>query len=105
MLTSALKHHDEAYFTDEETVIRQTMDEFLFKLGMFQNYIDSKLITKKDVQPYLSYWINLVADKNLKRKDEACFRQLWKFIKYYEYNPVIKLFKSFDYDIDTDKHL
>ncbi|MEI6949619.1 hypothetical protein V9K67_20700 [Paraflavisolibacter sp. H34] len=103
MLVTALRHHNETYFTDEETIIRQTFDEFLFKLGMFQNYIDSKLITKKDIEPYLSYWINLIGNIDLERKDEQCFRQLWRFINYYDYKPVIKLFESFKYNITTEK--
>ncbi len=104
MLINSLKHHDETYFTDEESIIRQTFDDFLFKLGMFQNYIDSKLISKKDVEPYLSYWINLIGDLSRKRKDEQCFKQLWKFTNYYEYKPIIKLLKSFGYNITTDNH-
>jgi hypothetical protein len=103
MLISALKHHNESDFNSEETVIRQTIDEFLFKLGMFQNYIDSKLIAKKDIEPYLSYWINLIGDINTDRKAAQCFKQLWNFINYYEYKAVIKLLKSFGYGIEIKK--
>jgi hypothetical protein len=103
MIESSLRHHTETYFTPEESIIRQTFDDFLFKLGMFQNYIDSKLISKKDIEPYLGYWINLIGDLSLNRKQEQHFKQLWRFINYYEYRPIIKLFKSFNYDIITEK--
>ena len=102
MLESALKHHNEALFSEEETVIRKTFDDFLFKLGMFQNYIDSKLISKKDIEPYLIYWIDLICNLTLERKEGKCLKQLWKFINYYDYKPVIKLFKGFNYDIVTE---
>jgi len=103
MFIRALKHHDETMFTDEETIIRQTMDEFLVKLSMFQSYIDSKLIKPKDLEPYFSYWIKLIGNKDAERKSIACFNQLWRFINYYDYNQIIKLFKNFDYDIVTEK--
>lgn len=103
MFIQALKHHTETLFTDEETVIRQTVDEFLVKLSMFQSYIDSKLAKPKDLEPYFSYWIKLIGDKEVERKSQEFFNQLWKFINYYDYNQIIKLFKSFGYDILTGK--
>lgn len=103
MFFNALKHHDEANFTVEEAIIRQIFDDFLFKLGMFQSYIDSKLVTKTDVENYLIYWINLIAKPKAGRKEEKCFIQFWKFISYYDYEKVIKLFENFDYDIKQPK--
>lgn len=99
MLERSLKHHEEAIFSEEEAIIRQIMDNFLFKLGMFQNYIDSKLISKKDIEPYLQYWIELIGKSKDGKKDEHIINQLWVFINYYGYNSVIKLVENFGYTI------
>jgi hypothetical protein len=103
MFIQALKHHSETMFTDEETIIRQAVDEFLVKLSMFQSYIDSKLIKPKDLEPYFYYWIKLICDRDIERKAKDFFHQLWKFINYYDYSQIIKLFRNFNYDIITEK--
>ncbi|MDQ8015104.1 MAG: hypothetical protein REI96_21845 [Flavobacterium nitrogenifigens] len=98
-LANSLSTEPESVFTDEETIIRKSIDEFLVKLSMFQNYIDNKLITTKDLKPYLEYWINMIGDRNKAQKNPMYIENLWKFIKRYEYSQVIKLLKSFDHNI------
>ena len=100
---NALKHHNETTFSDNETIVRKTMDEFLVKFSMFQNYIDSRLIKTSDLKPYFDYWIHLIGNSKLDRKSKGKFQQLWKFINYYEYNQIIKLFGNFGFDIRTSK--
>jgi hypothetical protein len=99
MLITSLSKHDESEFTEEETVIRLIMDDFLYRLGMFQNYIESKLIKKEDLVPYLLYWIKILGDPNLNRKQKKYILAIWEFINHYEYYTVIKLLKTFGYNI------
>jgi hypothetical protein len=49
-------------FTEEETIIRRTVDRFLEELSMFQIYVDNKLVTTKDLKPYLDYWMSRIGD-------------------------------------------
>jgi hypothetical protein len=99
----ALKHHNETTFVENETIVRKTMDDFLVKLSMFQNYIDSGLIKTKDLKPYFDYWIELIGNDKLDRKSKGKFEQLWRFINYYEYRQIIKLFDNFGYNIKTEE--
>ncbi|MDM1552996.1 MULTISPECIES: hypothetical protein [Chryseobacterium] len=98
-LENSLSITSNSEFTDEETIIRKSIDEFLVKLSMFQNYIDNKLITKKDLKPYLDYWINMIGDKHKARKNPIYIEKLWDFIKHYEYNQIVKILKEFDHKI------
>ena len=98
-LENSLSTEPNSEFTDEETIIRKSIDEFLVKLSMFQNYVDNKLITTNDLKPYLEYWINMIGDRSKSQKNPIYIENLWKFIKKYEYSQVIKLLKSFDHNI------
>ncbi len=99
----SLKHHSETLFTPEEAVIRLIMDSFLFKLGMFRNYIKSKLITAEDLRPYLIYWVENIGDVNNSRKSKNVRLQLWKYINYYGYESVIELCENYGFNITAEK--
>ena len=104
MFKSALiPHQIKEDFTSEETKIRLTFDEFLFKFGMFQNYVDSGLIKSEDLRPYFNYFIDLMGDLSQNRKHADCLKQLWIYIVFYNFIPVIKLLKSFGYDIKESR--
>lgn len=103
LLKEALKHHKERTFPGELATVRQIFDNFLFKLGMFQSYIESNLVSKKDLEPYLKYWIEIIADPQKMRKNDEDIKQLWKFINNYEYEAIVKLFKNFGYNIELVK--
>lgn len=97
-------HINKDDFSPEEIKIRLTFDEFLFKFGMFQNYVDSGLIKSEDLRPYFNYWIDIIGDLSLGRKPNDCIKQLWEYINFYNFVPVIKLLKSFGYDIKITLH-
>ncbi len=103
LFENSLKHHKEKTFTPEEAVIRLIMDAFLFKLGMFQNYLKSKLITANDLKPYIIYWIEIIGDTNNDRKSKSVRLQLWRYINYYQYDSVIELCKNYGFNIGTEK--
>jgi len=98
-LENSLATNPNSEFTDEETIIRKSFDEFLVKLSMFQNYIDNELIKIKDLKPYLEYWMKLLGDKNNSRKNPIYSEKYWNFINHFEYRQVKKLLKNFGYDI------
>lgn len=98
-LSNSLSIDPNSEFSDEETIIRKSIDEFLVKLSMLQNYVDNNLFTTDDLKPYLSYWLNMIGDKHKARKNPIYIEKLWEFIKRYEYNQVVKLLKNFGYQI------
>lgn len=98
-LKNALSIIPDSRFTDEESIVRKTIDEFLVRLSMIQNYVDSKLINTNDLKPYLKYWIKLMGDKEKSRKKVEYTAKLWAFILHFEYDQVIRLMENFDYKI------
>lgn len=88
-IQNALRTHDQtSRFTPEEVVIKKIFDNFLDKLTMFENYIETGLINAKDIQPYLQYWINILANQNNKRKKKELRDQIWEYIDKYDYDKV-----------------
>ncbi len=88
----ALKTHNERLsFSDKEIAIKRVFDSLFDRLTMFENYIETGLVTAKDLQPYLTYWIRILTDSNNVRKSEEIRTQLWKYIDEYGYIKVRNL--------------
>lgn len=102
ILFTSLIHHSQKQndgFTEEETLVRKVFDHFLFKLGIFNQFINTGLITEKDLKPYLIYWLELIGKLDNGRKSNTLILQIWKYINLYENTDVINLFKRYDFDI------
>ncbi|NJL56404.1 hypothetical protein HC928_15420 [bacterium] len=84
----------------EENWIRYNFNNFLDALENFSYYVEAGLVTKKDLEPYLNYWLNLLANPNNQMQRPIEFYQnLWKFIYHYNYLSIQKLCECFDYKI------
>lgn len=81
-------HQETSTFSKEEVVIKKIFDTFFSKLSMFENYIETGLIAAKDIQPYLKYWIQILADQKNARKNTNLRIHIWKYIDYYGYEKV-----------------
>lgn len=91
-ILGALMTHEERFaFTEKEVILKRIFDAFFEHLTMFENYIETGLIETKDLAPYLSYWIKILADSNNNRKSVEIKTQLWKYVDYYGYEKVRKL--------------
>lgn len=75
--------------------IRDCFDAFLGYLELFNQFIESKLISPKQLWPFVGYWLNFIGDRKAWKgpngKDEILMLQLWDFIYEYEYEGVIAL--------------
>lgn len=92
MLMGAFTTHlEKSIFTSEEVVIKNIFDGFFSKLTMFENYIQTGLILAKDIQPYIKYWINLLANAKSGRKEETLILKMWVYIDFYGYDKVRSL--------------
>lgn len=96
ILKSALQSHKlKQKFTKVEVEIRDSFDCFLNYFEVFEQYIQAGLITPKELEPYLKYWINKISDdieidlKNI----------IHHYINEYGYNGTQKIFKRFGKDI------
>ena len=102
LLESSLKPHTEAKngFTREEALIRNIMDDFFEQLGLFYIHIKKKLITKEDIDDYIEYWLEIIANPTNNRKNNIVRKEILNYIVFYKYNNVVRLFELFNYNID-----
>jgi hypothetical protein len=100
MLIASLKTSKEITALNQlkthEYGIRNSFDEFFTDLSSFQHHVETGLIKIEDIKPYLEYWIKSINGYG-KIHGPALAKQINKFLKDYDYLPVIKLSKSMGY--------
>jgi hypothetical protein len=103
LLRKALRIHlnmsESDGFTDEETIIRFAIDEFLEKLGTFYLYLRDGNMKKEDVPGDIVYWINIIGNPNNESKDEPTRKALWEYVISYQFTEVESLCSVFGYKI------
>ena len=92
-------------YSSNEARIRDSYDRFLDGLGRFGMYIESDLLTRKAMDPYLRYWIDDVADDPENPDDAAWTCALLAYIQFYKFEGVQYLFKKYGYDIAVSEQL
>lgn len=83
-------------FTDAEAAIRDCFDCLLDGLDRFETFIKAELITSKDVEPYLDYWIARISLRHPSTRGQQRFEQLAEYIRAYEFAGVTNLLARFD---------
>jgi len=94
---AAARLHDE--FKREEVAIRAAFDELFDALERFEYFIQAGLVSRREFDPYLRYWIDLLGDRAGRRKPPAVVDALWAYIGAYSYSGVQKLLRRYGYDI------
>lgn len=77
-------------YEDSEVKIRDIFDALFERLATINHYLDTKLITKSDLRPYIIHWIGLVNDS----RSEALLQQIHAFLRRYNYDDVIRLLET-----------
>lgn len=106
LIMKSLKTHYEVHngeFTLEESTIKMIFDSLFEKLLIFEHYIKSGLITKADIQPYLIYWIEIIADIENSMKPIEVKKQMFVYIDQYGYSELRCFFKRFGFDTEKIK--
>ncbi len=92
-----------------ETALRDWFNKMLNGLEHFGYFLESGLFTQKELQPWLNYWIKLIADPAYRRPGASKFYDaLYSYIHHSGFFGVQKLFERFGYRIlpspykDTD---
>ena len=86
-------------FTDE-VVVREWFVDFLDGLARFENWIKSGLTTADELKPFLIYWIEVIANRDKRRRSGSSFYDsLFLFIHEAGYEEVIDLFERYKHDI------
>ena len=86
---------DATGFCKEEVVIRNVFDRLFGWLVMFNSYIETDLVTVKDLRPYLIFWIQVLADTDNNRKSQKVREQIWKYIDTNGYSVLRDFFRTF----------
>ena len=95
-LKSALQSHRiKETFTKVEVAIRDHFDCFLNYFEKYQQFIEAGLISEKELEPYLRYWIKTISDDI----ESDVKNTIHHYINEYGYPGVQQLFKGFGKDI------
>ena len=76
-------------YEEHEAKIRDIFDTFFEKLATISHYLETKLITKQDLRPYITHWIGLINGN----RSEALISQIDAYLIKYNLSDVIKLLK------------
>jgi hypothetical protein len=93
VVASALGTDAEMQYDKRQSAIREIFERFLEFLARFDGFVEAGLVRKKDLNPYLDYWMKLIAghDDHSREATEKVLPHLWKFIDYYGYRDVRRL--------------
>ena len=92
------RYRDEIYPAQVE--LRAWFNTFLWELEAINAAMEVGLIKLSDIKPYIEYWIQVIADRSVRRKGGSSFYDsLYQYIYRSGFNGVIDLFKRFGYSI------
>jgi hypothetical protein len=89
----------------EEARLRDIFDRFLTEFSRFEVFIEAGLVTADEFDPYISYWVSLIADPSRGGKSPKFTKALWQFIEDYGYTGVQSLCRRYGYDIQPQIEL
>ncbi len=95
------KDYHKKTFTSKEAKIRDTYDAMLTRLDRFASFIDSGLISARELKPFIIYWVNAITDNN-HQEDTAWRLTLLAYINFYGYSGVKSLLQSYGKDISLN---
>lgn len=90
-----IKEEGKDRFTETEVAIRDTFDHFLSYFERFYQFIQAGLLTKKDLEPYIRYWIKSISNG----MEESTRNVIYHYLQSYGFTGTQNLFKKFGKDI------
>ena len=80
------------------STVREIFERFLEFLARFEGFLAAGVVKKTDLDPYLDYWIKLIAGQDAHSREvaEQVLPSLWKFIDYYGYRDVRKFISRYE---------
>ena len=98
IVASALGIAPELKYDKTQSAIREVLERFLEFLARFEGFLAAGLVQKVDLNPYLDYWIKLIAGRDTHSPEvtKQVLPHLWKFIDYYGYRDVRRLISRYE---------
>jgi len=94
LCSALLPHEVVSSFSRKEAAIRDCFDRLLDGYVRLQNFIESRLVSTKEVEPYLEYWTKLMAGKMKDRHAPHFYTLLHQYIAHYHFLGARRLIKS-----------
>ncbi len=90
IVATALSIAPELRYDKVHSAVREVFERFLEFLARFEGFLATGVVNKADLNPYLDYWIKLIAgqDANSPEVTAQVLPSLWKFIDHYGYRDV-----------------
>lgn len=86
-LVNALRIHEPTMqFDPWEWEVRTSFDDFLDGLVTFAQFLRCRLVTKQDLRPYLTYWLDMICGASW--VDRGSAEKLWEYIDFYGFGDV-----------------
>ncbi len=88
-------------YTDEEVSIRDSFDRFLGGLERFEDFRERGLVSVRDLDPYLRYWVETLADPRNSQKSAAVRTRLWAYVNDYGFHGTQRLARAFGHAMES----
>lgn len=98
IVASALGIDPYLKYNKNQSAIREIFERFLEFLARFEGFLAAGVVKKTDLNPYLDYWIKLIAGRDAHSPDvtEQVLPKLWNFIDYYGYRDVRRFISRYE---------
>ncbi|MDZ4784498.1 MAG: hypothetical protein SGJ02_00315 [bacterium] len=90
-----IKENNKERFTRTEIAIRDAFDHFLSYFERYNQFIEAGLLSAKELEPYLNYWIEAISSKI----EPDVRNAIYHYINSYGFSGTKKLFLRFGQDI------
>jgi hypothetical protein len=98
IVASALGIDPDLKYDKVQSSVREIFERFLEFLARFEGFLAAGVVKKTDLDPYLDYWIKLIAgqDAHSPEVTQQVLPSLWKFIDYYGYRDVRRFISRYE---------
>jgi hypothetical protein len=90
-------------FGPVEIALRDIFDRFFDRLERFEYFLEAGLVSSRQFEPYLRYWLDILGNENSGRKSPEVVHAIWGYIDFY-YSGVTSLLRRFGYEIRPPQH-
>jgi cell wall-associated NlpC family hydrolase len=101
----ALLAGDSSELSPELVSLRDCFDQLFRRLDRLEVFVDQGLVRAEAFRPYLTYWIEILADTNRTKKPRSLQYAIWLAIDAWYYDGVQKLCRRFGYEIQPPAYL
>lgn len=91
-------------FSPSEYKVRNAFDEYFEEVSSLYRETKYGVIEVEYIKPYLSYYIEIIANPQNTKKSRELKQRIWDYINYYGYSDVKELYKTMGYDIDKKQN-